>query len=92
MGLGRRIDQLISGAVKAENAGEFALVKSYTRAHNGQSLMNLIIDMAQEIDYYGMEEYEMFILGYALGQKDFLDKINGLDLSRISKNEDEETH
>lgn len=72
-----------------EDEAEIALLSAYTKAVGGQTLINICIDERSKIDGYSLEEVQMFILGYALGQKDFLDKIGGLDLTKITKNDNE---
>ena len=88
----KRMQELISGEATPEDQGEFALIKAYQRGEDGEPLINICIDMKEQIDYYTEYEYSMFILGYAIGQKDYLDKIDGLDLSKFKKDDDEPLH
>lgn len=92
MSIYERWQKLINGEIEPESMGDFALAKAYLRAAKGDSLMNIVIDMKMEMSHYKEEEFECFIFGYAVGQKDFLDKLGGLDLSRIQRDDDESTH
>ncbi len=86
------LEDLINGEQEPDSQGEVAFLNFYQRAVSGDSLLNIILDNAQEVDYYGIDEYELMVLGYAMGQKDFLDRIDGLELERIKKNDDEPLH
>jgi len=88
----KRLEKLINAETHPENPAEYALVKAYVRAAGGEPLINICIDIQEEINYYKIEEFEHFVLGYAMGQKDFLDKLDGLDLSKIKKDDDETIH
>jgi len=87
-----RLDELMSGTVEPQDAPEFALVKAYTRALVGETLITIFLDMDAEMSYYKEDEYAMFLFGYAIGQKDYLDSIGGLDLSKFKKDDDENLH
>ena len=88
----KRLQLLINGEEKPETPAEYALVKTYVKALSGEPLINICIDNKDVIDYYEREEYEHFIIGYAMGQKDFLDKLEGLDLTKIERDDDESIH
>lgn len=86
-----RIKELLDGAEPEDNAEE-VFRKTFLKASTGEPLINICIDDKGEMDYYGLYELQMFAMGYAIGQKDFLDKLGGLDLSKIKRDDNEEIH
>ena len=87
-----KIMQVLNGERKPEDHGEVALLTAFTKAVNGEPLITIMITDKMNMDLYSLEEIQMFLMGYAIGQKDFLDKLGGLDLSKIIKDDDETTH
>ena len=88
----KRIEELINGVAEPQDSAEYALVKAYTRGEGGEPLINICIDMKEEMPYYKEAEFEMFILGFAMGQKDYQDKVGGLDLTKFMKDDNDTTH
>jgi len=87
-----RLNELIAGGDTPGDEGEVAFLNAYTRASDGESLIVICLDLKNQFDYYKEYEYAMFIMGYAIGQKDLLDRVDGLDLSNVNKDDDESLH
>lgn len=87
-----RIQELITGKEEPNDVGETTIVDAYQSALQGESLIVVCMQMQDIFEEFKEYEYSMFILGYAMGQKDFLDRLDGLDLEKVIKDDSESYH
>lgn len=88
----KRIEQLITGVEEPNDVGETTIIDAYNKGLEGDSLIVVCMTMQDLFEEFQEYEYSMFILGYAMGQKDFLDRVDGLDLSKVIKDDGEQLH
>jgi hypothetical protein len=64
------IESLIHGKREPENLGEEMFIKMYKSAMAGELLFSILMDLNDLIDELGEDEWNMLVIGYAVGQHD----------------------
>ena len=87
-----RINSLIEGKVAPEGTGELILLDMYAKSLHGEPLVNIIIDEKGSIDKFDSLDLSMLILGYALGQKEYLENEGMVEMDKIIIDGDDTVH
>lgn len=83
-----RIKELIEGTEPPVETSEIIMLEMYGKSVEGEPLVNILIDEKLSIDKFDKEDLSMFILGYALGQRDYLEDGNENTLNNITDDSD----
>lgn len=69
----QRIEELIKGDAIPEDIGEEMFQLAYKEALGGTILIHVMIQIAEVLDDLTVDEIHMFLLGYAIGERDLED-------------------
>ena len=79
-----RLQELLTGDEKPTTNGENYLLIAYERSKIGDTLLNLMEKFPTDYEKLTELQKDMFVLGYALGQKYYLEK----EMTQMFKNKD----
>ena len=74
-----RLKNLIAGTEEPDSHGEHIFLEAYQAGLHGRLQYEHLISRSAEVEYFDVDDFHYFVIGYSLGQREHQETMDILD-------------